>query len=66
MMKVACPLPLTAEDPCGAPSTVNVTLPVGVPPPEFAATVAVKVTLVPLVDGLRPETSWVVVSLFTT
>jgi hypothetical protein len=44
---------------------MNVTVPSGVAPPVPPATVAVKVTLCPNVDGFRLEVSVVVVPSFT-
>ena len=48
------------------PSTVKVIVPVGVPPPDAAATVAVKVTLSPGVEGLRLDARVVVVPSWST
>ena len=48
------------------PSMVKVMVPVGVPPPELAATVAVKVTEAPTFDGLALDASAVVVSIWST
>ena len=41
-------------------------MPVGVPPPDAAAIVAVNVTVSPTVDGLALETSAVVVPIWST
>ena len=48
------------------PSMVKVMVPVGVPPPELAATVAVKVTESPTFDGFALDASAVVVSIWST
>ena len=45
---------------------VKVMVPVGVPPPELAVTVAVKVTDSPPFDGLALEASTVVVAIWLT
>ena len=53
--------PDTATGEPGVPSTVNVTVPVAV----LGDTVAVKVTVLPTVEGLAEEESAVVVTWFT-
>ena len=66
MEKLAWPLPLSGTGACGVPSTENVTVPVGVLPPVVAATVAVKVTLPPKLDGFWLEASETVVPIWLT
>ncbi len=65
VLSVASSTPLTTASATGGaarPSIVNVTVPVGVPAPEPAATVAVKVTAWPAVAGSADEVSFVVVA----
>ena len=64
--KLAWPLPFSATGAWGAPSTVNVTVPVGVPPPELAVTVAVNVTESPTEEGFALDASAVVVAIWLT
>src|SRR5436190_652329 len=55
---VATPLPFNVTGEPAVPSTVNVTVPVGVPDPgETAVTVAVNVTNWPKTDGFTDEVS---------
>ena len=61
VLNVAVP-PTTGLVPRGVAPSLNVTVPVGVPGP-LGVTVAVKVTDCPNVDGLRLETSEVVVAI---
>ena len=56
MVRLAWPFPSTVTGDCGLPSTVNTTLPTGVPPPgAVGETVAVKVTGWPKTDGAWSE-----------
>ena len=64
--KLAWPLPSRATGACATPSTVKVTVPVGVPPPDAAATVAMKVTLSPPLDGFWLDANAVVVAICST
>src|SRR5262249_54009433 len=57
VLNVATPPPSVPE-PIGVPPSRNVTVPLGVPVPgDFAATVAVKVTLWPKTDGFDDDVS---------
>ena len=60
---VTLPLESATAEPKFVPSTTNCTVPVGVPvlPLELSATVAVKVTDWPKVDGLTEDVTVVVV-----
>src|SRR5208283_5213389 len=61
VVKLAVP-PLSVAVPRVLEPSMNVAVPVGVPPPgETGLTVAVKVTAWPATDGLREETTLVVV-----
>ena len=59
---VAMPPAVSAPLPIGVVPSLNVTKPVGVPPPESGATAAVKVTLAPTSDGLAELVSVVAVA----
>lgn len=60
---VALPLDSVTELPKSEPSTLNCTVPLGVPlPGEFAVTVAVKWTDCPLTEGFADELTAVAVS----
>ena len=61
VVKLACPLLSVAEPSAVAPS-LNVTVPVAVP--LLAATLAVKVTAWPTVDGFADEVNVVAVAIF--
>ena len=64
-MKVACPL-FRVAGPEEPPSTVNATLPVGMPVPGASVTVAVNVTDWPATDGFELDvTAVAVAALFT-
>src|SRR5438094_8571436 len=60
VLKLATPLALSAGLPSVLPPSRNVTVPVGVPAPGAALTVAVKLTACPKTDGLTDEASTVV------
>ena len=60
---VATPDALTVTGEPATPSIVKITLPVGVPPADV--TVAVNVTLDPVVDGFCEEETAVVVAILT-
>ena len=64
--KVATPLTLRPDEPRVVLPSLNVTLPVGVPGPDAGATVAVKVTDCPYVEGSGDEPSVVVVAASAT
>ena len=63
VLSVACPAELSRLDPRLFVPSRNVTVPVGVP--AVAVTVAVKVTVCPLVDGLREDIRVVIVVAVT-
>ena len=63
VLRLACPLEFRLRDPRLVVPSRKVTVPVGVP--AAAVTVAVKVTVCPLVDGLREDMSVVVVLALT-
>ena len=58
---VACPLAFNVPVPSVVVPSLKVTVPVGVPVPELGATVAVKVTDCPTVEGFTDEVTVVVV-----
>ena len=60
VVSVACPDPSVVPVPNVVAPSLNVTVPVGIPAPEV--TVAVKVTLCPLVEGFGDEVSDVLVA----
>jgi len=63
VLRVACREEFSLADPRVVVPSMNVTVPVGVP--AVALTVAVKVTLWPLFEGLRDDVSVVVVLALT-
>jgi len=62
----ACPVPSTATVARVVAPSLNVTDPVGVPPPLVAVTVAVNVTFCPITDGFRLDPTDVEVGPLTT
>src|SRR3954453_16608462 len=59
---VAVPPTRVCSVPTGVPSTENCTVPVGVPVPALGATVAVKLTVSPTIEGFLDEVTVVVVA----
>src|SRR5216683_4694631 len=65
ILNVASPAPFNVADPIVAAPSLNVTVPVGVPPdPADGVTVAANVTVWPQIEGLSEEVSVVEVAAF--
>jgi len=66
VVSVACALPFSEPVPRAAVPSMNVTVPVGVPEPEVAVTVAVNVTDCPIADGFTDDFSVVALAAWLT
>lgn len=62
VVKVACPEALSVPVPSVVAPSLNVTVPLGVPPPLAGVTVAVKITACPTVLGFGDDDSVVTVA----